>query len=132
MSNVSNFYAQDADGDFVVVQESSTPEKGFGFIDTARDGAYLTREHAVGIISALTDLVQAHDEAEAAKAAAKLKAGETVYGNVTGQKCTVTSDETEEGRVDLVRLGSGRLHRGVKASAYKRRVEDTFAASQYR
>lgn len=106
---IANFRFSDYDGDAV---RTETPEDGkpesAAFIVTDRDGVYLTREGTVGLIAALTDLIEAHDAEEArkteaaAKEARKLKRGDRVRGRYTGKVYTVVSDETDDGRVDVV------------------------------
>ena len=74
------------------------------------------RAGAVELITALTDAVEAAD----AKDAEKLKAGDVVRGVHTNRDHTVVTDEDEDGMVDVVILGTGRLVRHQPASLYAR------------
>lgn len=67
------------------------------------------RAGAVSLIEALTAAVEAADAREAAEAR-KLKRGDRVRGRYVGRPYTVVSDETEDGRVDVVSLATGNLY----------------------
>lgn len=126
MSTFTNFYAKDADGDTVTVQESSAPTKGFAFLMTATDGVWLDRENAVGVIEALTDLIEAADAREA-EAAKRLKRGDKVrLSSVnTDHRYTVVTDESDAGRVEVVAWGDGVLWSNQRANLFERIPEAT-------
>lgn len=79
----------------------------------------LDRAGTVAVIEALQSIVTAHDEAEAAKAAAKLKAGDKVTGHSRGFLFVVISDEAD-GSVDLVKLSTGEILWGRPVTAFRR------------
>ncbi|GAA0627625.1 hypothetical protein HPO96_37185 [Kribbella sandramycini] len=125
------FSHADNDGDRVRLNKPSSgdPTGTVGFI--IGGGAYVDRAAAVGLITALTDLVESYDTEEAKKAAeaaakeaAKLKAGDKVltYTYPRDTLFLVITDESANGRVDLVRLRDGVIYRNRLARSFTRRA----------
>jgi hypothetical protein len=85
-----------------------------GYADT-----YVDRTDAIRLRGALTEAIDAHVEREAAKVK-KLNRGDRVTGRSTRGRYTVVTDETEDGRVDLVSRQTGHLLTNRVASAFIR------------
>lgn len=101
----------DGDNDtlYVRVPAIGDPAGSVGFIEG--DDVYLDREGAVGIITALTDLVEAADTeeahkaaAEAAKEAARIKRGDLLSTDVS--RYVALTDEAD-GALTVVNLDVG-------------------------
>lgn len=84
----------------------------------------LDRDAVVALINGLTDHLATFDAAEKAKADAKLKRGDKVYRNGNPQsRFIITSDETEDGYINAVRLADGGSFRPGQPAHWFTRVE---------
>lgn len=101
MTHTDEYSATGTDGEEIIVETPCFGSDTVAFIQVDEGSAYLDREAAVGVITALTDLVEKAN-AEAAEKARKLKAGDRVFVLTMEHRYTVVSDETADGKVDLV------------------------------
>ncbi|WP_405061938.1 hypothetical protein OG474_09855 [Kribbella sp. NBC_01505] len=120
---IKNFRDQDS---LLVERATAYENKGAVVYIAEMNSGWLTREGAVAIIAAITEVVEAADAREA-EAARKLKRGEQVYCDGSPRATrTVVSDETHDGYVDVVvtngegLVGHGRLLTRSDASYYTR------------